>query len=327
MPQPTIGDVHVDRPLTNLSVAWIQSQTDFVAARVFPVVGVAARSDLYYEYDRGDWMRIVAEKRAPGTPSAGGGYTVSTSSYFADRFSIHQDVDDLTRANADSPLAPDSDATQWVSEQMLRLREQEWATKYFAASVWTNEQDGVAAAPGANEFLRWDLGGSTPIDDVNAQALAMAELTGFKPNGIVTTPAVWNALRNHADIIERIKYTQTGIVSAQLLATLFEVQDFHVAWGISNTATEGATDAFSFLLGKHMLLYYAAPSPGLRQPSAGYTFAWTGLQGASAAGDGVRIKRFRIEENESDRIEADMAWDQKLVALDLGVFFATAVTP
>ena len=54
-------------------------------------------------------------------------------------------------------------------------------------------------------------------------------------------------------------------------------------------------------------------------PSAGYTFSWTGATGASDSGG--RIKRFRLELLESDRVEIQMSFDQKLVAPDLGYFF------
>jgi hypothetical protein len=60
-------------------------------------------------------------------------------------------------------------------------------------------------------------------------------------------------------------------------------------------------------------------------PSAGYTFSWTGYLGASD--QGVRVKKFRMEELAADRVEAEMAYEQKMVAPDLGYFFEDAITP
>ena len=88
---------------------------------------------------------------------------------------------------------------------------------------------------------------------------------------------------------------------------------------IQNTANEGAAASHSFIGGKHAMLCYAAPSPGIMTPTAGYTFSWTGHVGAGE--EGVRIKRFRMEENASDRIEGEMAFVQKRVSADLGAFF------
>ncbi len=64
--QPGRGDVHVDRPLTQLSLAFLQSADGFVADRVFPRVPVDKPSDSYFTYDRGMFNRNQMEKRAAG---------------------------------------------------------------------------------------------------------------------------------------------------------------------------------------------------------------------------------------------------------------------
>ena len=45
MPQPTQTDVHVDAILTNISVAYMQSQSAYVANTIFPTVPVSKQSD------------------------------------------------------------------------------------------------------------------------------------------------------------------------------------------------------------------------------------------------------------------------------------------
>jgi hypothetical protein len=59
-----------------------------------------------------------------------------------------------------------------------------------------------------------------------------------------------------------------------------------------------------------------------------YTFSWsgyTGVGGIEGLGTGVRIKKFRIEEIESDRVEGTFAVDVKRVGAILGIKFPTAV--
>jgi hypothetical protein len=324
--QPAPSDVHISRPLTNISVAWIQSQTDFVSDKVFPHVPVAKQSDLYRTYDRGDWLRSVAERRAPGTESAGGGFTLGQDNYFAHVYAIHKDVDDDTRANSDAGINVDRDATEWVTQQLLMKREEIWAANYFGTGVWAAglERAGVATGPTGTQYLRWDAAGSTPINDIQDQIVAMKALTGFKPNSLVVSMGVDNALRNHLDVIDRYKYTQAGIITGDLLARVFGVSNYHIAQAVRNTAVEGATDAFSFILGNHALLCYSNPRPSLLTPSAGYTFGWTGRPGS--AGQGVTISRFRKQSIKSDRVEGEMAFDSKLVSTELGAFFLDAIS-
>ncbi len=316
MPQPTASDVHVNRPLTNYSVAFAQSQEDFLATRVFTTIPSQSRGDDYFVYDRADWARLVAEKRAPGTESAGGGYTLNTDTFLAERWSVHQAVDDPTRANADDPLDPDRDATAWVTEQMLRRMEAEFQANFFTTGVWTRQ-----ITPGT----LWDAGGSTPISDIKTEIIRIAQITGKRPNTIATTPFVFNVLSEHVDVQEKIKYTQRAVVTQDLLASLLGVERFLVGWGFQTTSVEGAaTDTFDFMLGKHLWLGYVDPNPGPRRATAGATFVWSGLTGASRLG--FRIKRFRDEPKESDIVEGDVWFDMKIVANDLGMLFANPIS-
>lgn len=325
--QPTQGDVHVNAPLTNIAIAMIQDATNFVAARVFPNVPVAKQSDRYYTYDRGHFNRDEAKKRAPGTESAGVGYTVdNTPSYFAELYAIHHDVDDQMRSNADPQVNPDRDAALLVMTKLLIKREKLFVSKFFAGGLWTNDWDGVAASPTGNQVLQWNDANSNPIENVRAARTTVAESTGFRPNKMVIGARVLDALLDHPDIIDRIKYGQTpgqpAMAGVQALEKLFGLS-IEVMEAIENTAAEGAANVHSFIGGKKALLVYAPPAPGLMVPSAGYTFSWRGLLGAGA--DGGRIKKFRMEKLGSDRVEGEMAFDQKLVAADLGYFFDTIV--
>lgn len=326
--QPSRSDVHVDRPLTQISIAFMQAAANFVADRVFPVVPVGKQSDKYFTYDRGMFNRDEMQLRAPGTESAGATYKLSTDSYSADVWALHKDVADQVRANADSPLQLDREATEFLTIKALIRKEKNWAARHFITGAWTTERAGVASGPTGTQFLRWDVAASTPIEDVRAGATAMAELTGgFRPNKLVIGRHVYDSLLDHPDIVGRIDRGQTSgaaIVLRQNLAALFEMDEVLVMDAVENAAVEGATNSHAFIGGKHALLAYAAPSPGLMVPSAGYTFSWNGLLGGGALGS--RIKRMRMEHLESDRIEIEMAFDQKKVAADLGSFFLNAVS-
>lgn len=325
MLQPTRSDVHVNRPLSNVSVAYVQDEANFVATRVFPNVPVTKQSDRYFTYSKDDFFRDEAQERAPSSESSGSGWDLdNTPNYFARVYAHHKDIDDDIRPNADEAVANiDRDATTFVTQKLLIRKENLWVNSYFKTTVWGLDLTGVAGAPGANQFKQWDVAGSTPIQDVQRQAIVIAEKTGYRPNKLVISPYVWLALSNHADIIDRVKYTQKGFIGLDLLATAFGVDEVLVPYGTQNTAVKGAAGAFSFIGGKHALLVYAAPQPSLMQPSGGYTFSWTSRVGSGQQGN--RILKFRMEQIKSDRIEGEMAFDLKLVSADVGTFFSGAV--
>lgn len=325
MPQPTRSQVHVNRPLTNISIAFLQDQNVFIADKVFPVVPVQKKSNNYFSYPREYWFKSEAKKRAPGTESAGSGLVINSDNlYNCDPYAVHTDISDQIRDNADSPLNLDRDATQWVTHQLLIKREKIWVNDFFKPGIWTIEYTGVSSSPTGNQFLQWDQANSTPIKDITNRVTGIAELTGFKPNVLVLSPYVFNVLKNHPNIVDRIKYTQRGIVTADMMAALFDVDRVEIAWGVENSANEGVAGDFNFMFGKHALLAYSNPTPSIMQPSAGYTFSWSGFVGGQDLA--TRIKNFRMEHLNSDRIEGEFAMDMKVVSSDLATFFIDAVS-
>ena len=322
---PRNSEANIDRALTNMSVAYMQDESAYIANKVFPVIPVKRQSDLYYKYNKGDFLRDEAQVRGRTSESAGGDYGQETDTYYCKKHAFHKDVSPEDRVNFDEPLDADKDANLFVSQKMLIRREMEWATKFFKTGVWSREISGVAATPGATEDIYWDLETSDPIKKISTECIRMASATGFRPNTLVLSPYVFNALKNHYDVLDRVKYTETGIVTESLLASLFEVKNVYVAWAVVNDAAKGATDDIKFVMGKNALLCYVNPNPGLRMPSAGYIFAWTGLEGAGAYGN--RIVRIPMDSLGlgTERIEGEIAFDAKKVGDDLGVFFKDIV--
>lgn len=332
MPNPTQSDLHVNIPLTNVSVAWIPNAGDYVCQKVFPKVPVQKQSDLYWKWSKSDWRRTDVVKRAPGTESAGVGWNHTTDSYYAHVYAVHRDIDDQVRANADSNFALDSDSTKFLTNQMLLKRELDWVDTYFKTGVWATEYTGVASGVGAGEFLHWSDAASDPIKDIAEWKLAFTLLTGFKPNKLVMGADVELALMSHPDILDRIKYTQRGVVTRELLQSLFDIPEILVPLAskvdsdirINDAAAQDAAATYSFLADtKSMLMTYAPSSPSLLTPSAGYTFVWSGYHGGNS--EGIKMKSFRMEHIASDRLECEMTYDMKVVSTDCGVFFNTVV--
>lgn len=331
MPMPTTSDLHINAPLTNVSVAYAQSADAYIAGKIFPKVPVEKRSDVYWKYSKSDWRRTDAKKRAPGTESAGSGWNNDTDQYYCDVYALHKDIEDQVRANADSNFNLERDATKFVTGQLLLKRDQDWAATYFKTGVWQTEYTGVAATPAAGQFLQWNLSTSDPLSDQTDWATSFRQITGFDLNFMVLGADVWKALKNHPSILDRIKYTQKGVVTKDLVASFFDIEKLEVAYAtqatgpqINDAAAQDAAATFDFIVpSKSVLLGFAPPSPSLLTPSAGYTFTWKGYTMGNS--QGLRIKRFRMEHLASDRVEGEMTYDMKAVSTDCGIFLNAAV--
>lgn len=314
--QPTPGDVHTSTPLTNISIAYVQNASAFIADKVFPIIPVAKQSDLYYKFDKYDFLRDEAELRAPATESAGGGFTLTTDSYSCKVEAFHKDIDDQLRANADSVLQLDRAAAEFVMQKMLIRRERRWMTAFFGSGIWSTD-----VTPGT----LWSAStGSTPKKDVETGKMAILKATGFMPNTLVLGAEVFSALTDNDKIRDQFKYTSAESIDVSMMARFFGIDRVLVSTGIYANSNEGATGTTAFVAGKHALLCYTTNSPSLMQPTAGYTFGWSGLGGSQ--GTGIRTKKIRSELTASDRIEAEMSYDMKKVAAEMGYFFANVVS-
>jgi hypothetical protein len=319
MAQPTQSASHVNAVLTNISVAYIQSQDHFIASQVFPIVPVEKQTDVYYTYTKNDWFRDEAEQRADATESAGSGYNLGTDNYRCDVFAFHKDVGNQTLKNADKPLNPPRDATKFVTSRLLLRQERQWASDYFTTSVW-----GTDSTPSS---LWSDYANGDPVSDIETGKRTVLLNTGFVPNTLVVGYDVWIKLKNHPDIIDRIKGAAApgspAIATRQTVAAVFEVERLLVAMGVYASNVENETAAMAFIHGKHALLAYVNPTPSLLAPSAGYIFAWEGV--SMGLGETIAVSDFDMPALKARRYEGEIAFDDKVVGSDLGYFFNGAV--
>ncbi len=318
MPQPTLGQVHVNQPLTNVSHAYINKLTP-VADQIFPIIRNQKKSDLFYKFPKDNWHKLQAKKRAPGDESAGTGYKLTTDSYTCDVIALHHDIPDQNRSNADAVLNLDAQGTLLVSRQLVMRREFDFAAAFFQPSIWTGSSTGSDINLTS---AKWNTASGVPISDLSAERLAMHDKTGFYGNTVLFGKAAWNAFKNNAQVIDRIKYQGTpgnpATVTLQAAAQVLEVDRCLVADMVYNSADEGAaTESFTnmFTSTSTLMTYTEGISPGIMQPAAGYGFGWT-----QYADYDVVMSRFRMEWKKSDRLEGEIAYVFKQVASDLGSF-------
>lgn len=332
MPQPSAAQLHVDRWLTNMAIAWSQDEAKFIASRVFPTIPVNNQSDLYLIYEKGAFYRTGQMRPRPlgGRPQVAG-YETAEGQYRCEEWALETQIDDRERANADQPADPDMAGTLLLSSQALIQRDTLWTQSFFTTGQWGSDYTGVAASPGASQFLQWDQSGSDPIQFLRNRRRVVGGKTGYTPNKLVFGPTAWEAFINHPDVVDRVKFTQAAANVAateeQIAAALLHVDEVLIPEGVANTAAEGQADNIGYIVNPtSVLLAYAAPAPSIRTPSAGYGFAWTGLlPGVSNAFGGV-IERGRDELAHSDILQVRASYDQRIVAPDLGEFYQTVVS-
>lgn len=315
MPSP--AEVHVDAALTDFSVAVsFQNANQFVARRAFPVATSATQSDRYHIYNSSDLLRTDAEAYAGKGPTAGRDFRLSSSPFWIEVWGLHYDVGRHERANSDPAIDLEEDAAAVLMQDLMIREEIQFVATAMAASVW-----GTTVTGGTN-FTRWDDASSTPIENMTTGDVTILTNTGRRPNKLVVGYSAWaNGLRNHPDLLDRIKHTATGVVTESLVAGVLGLDEVLVASAARNTAEEGLTASGGLIVGDDALLIHTS-SGGVRTPTAGRTFIW------SAYGpEGIATERFEVpEEGAYPRVQSFRTFDHVVTASALGYFFDDCIT-
>ncbi len=300
-------DVVVDPALSNVSIKY--TNDTFIADMIFPVVPVAKQTGKYYIYDKSN-LRALNTQRAAGSGANEIDFGLSLGSFACDDHALKEFVADEIADQADAALNPLIDATETVTEQLMLDREIKLATMLADTAQVTSN----TTLSGTNQWS--DYSNSDPIGDVRTARATVHTNTFKKPNTIVMSKTVFDMLIDHPAIIERIKYSQLGVVSAELLARVFQVEQILVGEAGYNSAVEGQSDSLAYVWGKHAIVCYVAPQVRLKQVTFGYTFTYAKRQ----------VKRWRDEDREGTyvRIGQDN-YVQKIVAVGAAYLIKNAI--
>lgn len=336
MPRESYRDVHVDRPLTNFSVAHFQDTSEFVGHRFFPSIPVNFASDEYDFYPSGYFNRIHNTKRAEEGVANSIGYKVTKKNYSCGEDALRTFISDRKRANCDSQRKLDQEATELVTRAILLGKEQEFVDTFLQPGQWTTNWTGVTGTPAANQFLKWSDTASDPVKDMGNLQVEMIRVGKRKPNKMLITLDVWNILRNHPDILERIKYTGSNNDPAKInmraVAALFEVDTIEVMQTVVNIALEGVEDANGmppttdvFMAANTVLYAYVSGGAGLMSPTAGLQFLHNRYIQSGLSG-GPAIRRYPgVEGKKGEYIEAEVSMDRRICAPDLGALLTGVI--
>lgn len=286
----SVGNVHVNAPLSNLAQRYYPLTDGFIADEVCPRLPVVHESDLYYVWQQADFFGVdvsdlTADRSAPREVDV----TATTSSYTALRRELAWTVSDRERKNADDQLLLDSVKQQNALTRLLMLREARVAA-LFKISTTTTTINGEPIVGGINSAMtaaanpKFDVSTTTWRDFVSQLSTAiraMRQTIGVRPNTVIIPAYVAEGM-NSSIIFSGSGgplNTYTGAPESNayfqqypLLPTRVLGMRVLVPGNIKNTAKEGQTASYADIWGKDVVLCYVTPGPALENPSFAYTF-------------------------------------------------------
>lgn len=319
--------------LSNVALAYFQSDDQAFSKTIFPICPVTLSSDNYYIFNKEDLLRDNWRRKPAYGKVDPAILSEHTESYACQVDQMIMGIDrirqtDLNRRQGPTTKDPRMQRTKTMASQANIHQDAIFANSFFKPGVWKHEESGVdSTSITAGQFIKFTNGNSDPVELMDNRKTIMHQNTGRTPNVLALGVNVFNALKQHPAILERVKYggstANPAKVTENVLAQLFGIEKLTVQRSIMNKAELGQGANMQYIGDPNgFLLAYATPTPSIDEPSAGYIFTWDML------GDGniMPILNYDGEAGtHSEFIEGLMATDMKKTADDLGMYFKDAV--
>lgn len=293
--------ITVNPVLSVTATMYAAGADQYVAKQLFPVFPTGLQAATYYKFDAENMLNIPQLiARAPGTPYSRGRVQASQDTYATHDYGHEEVVDDRERKKYASAFDADKAAVRRAMRVILVNQE----VRAHALAVG-------AGVPTSNVGTKWDAAsGQDPVGDVKAAKEVIRINSGMTANTLLFTQPVVDVLSELATIVDKIKYSQRGIITPDLLAAVFGVERIIIAKTVANSANEGQAVTPADIWGDDAILAYVDSSRDLDVPTFGRIMHWTEEVGA----EGVVVESYRDDTGRSDvhRVRNDS--DEKLVA-------------
>lgn len=300
------GTIHINKALTTVAAGYTNAQ--FIWNRVLPGIPVDKETDSYFEFGQ-EFLRYYGEIRADKTEARRvDSYSAETKTYECKEHSYKDVVSDRERSKADAIIRPDMRVTKNLMKIVDMDIEQDVAIQVQNSANYSGMN--------ANPTVNWNANeaGSDPIGDVLAKKDLVQNEIGIEPNIMVINKAVFNQLQVHPQILDYYKHTSVPVLTAELIAKVFEIDELIVGKAIAITSKPGQTITKSKIWSlNHAALLYRTPSPAMEEPSWGYTFMHK-LFGTMTA----KVKKWREEGIDGDYIQASRSYVVKVTGQKAG---------
>jgi len=252
------GQIYIDQALTSFSQQYRNDDDAYIQDLVAPEVLVDRKTGKYAYYPKSNLKAPVNSVRTGEGRTARANFQVQWKSYT--ELNEHALKDGITKDQYEQyldPLDPEQDTVTFLMDQLQLEREIELAAVLSNTAIITQY-----AAPS----VQWNAstGAGTPFLDIETGVNQMQTYGLKAPNTIVMGYPVWSQLKNHQDLLDRVKYSQLGVLTIELFQSLFQgITGVRIARAAYDTAAEGLTASNAYIVGKHLWLIYNEP-PKLR---------------------------------------------------------------
>ena len=217
--------------LTNLSMAYFQDASRYVAKNIFPICPVQLSSARYYKFSKADLLRDNVQRKPQFGQVAPAQMGLLDESYACQVDQVIVGIDqiealDFQRSRAPGAADPRRAKAKFIAEQLNLHQDIVFAQTFFKTGVWTNEWTGSTTYNKTNKtFIKFNDDNCDPVVLIDDLCTEVEQSTGRRPNRLALGKEAFNALKSHPGILERVKFggssANPATVNERVLAELF----------------------------------------------------------------------------------------------------------
>lgn len=274
MANPTLGQVHVNKPLSNLALHY--KNEAFVADRVWPKVSVDKESDVYYTFGREEInthqnnVGVSPFLRAPGDPSDEFDWEADTATYKCEEYALSKPLPQRVVKQSDAPVRILQTTTKKLTQALLLG---------YEIRVQTVAQNAALAGSTFAAGVVWSnvAGAATILRDINTAKNNVRLSCGIEPNCILMSAGV------EQDIVSWLKINSNAwydryMQEYRIPGAFFGLNDVIVGKAVQNTANIAQAAVYAEVWNRNVAVFYREPTPTLEALTWGYTMVAQDMQ-------------------------------------------------
>lgn len=250
----------VDPVLTDLARGY--SNASFIFPKLFPLVKVAKEAGKIPQFNKEAFKIYNTERaiRAKSNRISPEGH--SSIDFVLTEHDLEYPVD--YREVSEDLLGLRQHATNVVTDAILLRNEK--AAADIAQTLGNYAATNKVTLSGTDQ---WDNAASDPITVIeDARHAVRGQIAKF-PNVAILGVQAYKELSHHADVLDKIKYTQHSVMTVALLQTLLNIPKIYIGEAVYETDAGVLTDVWA----DNMILAFVPQSENTSfyEPSFGYT--------------------------------------------------------
>jgi len=304
---PSAYQGHYDRLLTDFAKKYRNGA--YKGLDLLPTYSVKQLSNAFTVYNRADALSVIATTHGPRSKTRTIDWRQSTDTYACVPQGLNHPITQIEIDNADLPYPTMRlNATKFLEDQIQLSLENE-----IAVLLTTTTTYAAACRQTLAGTAQWSYTGDDSTVDIIKNIDDAITACAIRPNRMVIGQQVWDVMKRDAALIELVKYTQKGVLTTDVVASVFGLDSITVASAMKSTPA----GVLSYVWGKNVVLAHVEP-PSPESIMLGATFA---------VGDRHRVRAWRDESvgGGAEFIEVNWAWQPKIIASDCGAIISAAI--